>query len=126
MYQLSATSFLARHFLPCVITMTIAMGGAVAHAQTVPAQTRGELLYATHCLTCHTSQMHWRNNRRAYDWDSLKAQVRVWQGNAGLQWGEADIAEVAGYLNNTVYQYPQTANRVGLISGSSGKISGVR
>ncbi len=99
--------------------MTIAMSSAVAHAQQVPVQTRGELLYTTHCITCHTSQMHWRNNRQAYDWDSLKAQVRIWQGNTGLQWGEADIAEVAGYLNETIYRYPRTANRVGLISGSS-------
>ena len=70
------------------------------------------MLYTTHCISCHTSQMHWRNDRQAYDWDSLKVQVRRWQGNANLQWGDADIAEVTRHLNDTVYHYPQTADRV--------------
>ena len=92
-----------------LLLVVIAVSSLVAHAQTVPVQTRGELLYTTHCITCHTSEMHWRNNRRAYDWTSLNAQVRLWQGNTGLQWSEADIAAVAGYLNDTIYQYPQTS-----------------
>lgn len=104
------------------------MGAAclAAQAQTLPATTRGQLLYTTHCITCHTSEMHWRNNRQALDWESLKSQVRLWQGNTGLQWNEADIAEVAGYLNDTIYQYPQTANRVGLMSVGSPKLHGAR
>ena len=68
--------------------------------------------YTTHCISCHTSQMHWRNDQQAYDWDSLKVQVRRWQGNANLQWGDADIAEVARHLNDTIYHYPQTGDRV--------------
>jgi len=85
----------------------------MAHAQ-VPAQTRGQLLYGTHCISCHSTQMHWRENKRAYDWDSLKLQVRRWQDNASLQWSEADVAEVARHLNDTIYHYPQTADRVSL------------
>jgi mono/diheme cytochrome c family protein len=91
----------------------------LASAQTTPNQTRGELLYSTHCVTCHTTQMHWRNDRQAFDWDSLKFQVRRWQGNAGLAWNDADIAEVARYLNETIYQYPQVNDRVGLVSRST-------
>ena len=41
--------------------------------------------------------------------------VRRWQGNAGLQWGDADIAEVARHLNDTIYHFPQTADRVSII-----------
>ena len=89
---------------------------AIASAQTAPAATRGELLYSTHCVTCHTTQMHWRNDRQAFDWDSLKFQVRRWQGNAGLAWNEADIAEVSRYLNETIYHYPQLNDRVGLVT----------
>ena len=85
-------------------------------AQTAPAQTRGELLYATHCISCHTTQIHWRNVRQAYDWDSLKFQVRRWQGNAGLAWSEADVTEVARFLNETIYHYPQLNDRIGLVS----------
>jgi mono/diheme cytochrome c family protein len=86
----------------------IALVGLAAHAQTTPVPGRGELLYTTHCIACHTSQMHWRDNRRARDWESLKAQVRLWQGNTALRWDEADISDVAAYLNDTVYHYPRT------------------
>jgi hypothetical protein len=81
-------------------------GGGIALAQPSPAQSRGELLYTTHCIGCHTTQMHWRSDRLASDWASLNAQVRRWQGNAGLQWGDADVIEVARYLNETIYNFP--------------------
>ncbi len=76
---------------------------------------RGELLYSTHCGACHSTQMHWRDNKRATDWDSLKAQVRRWQGVARLDWTEADVEQVARYLNDTIYGYPEPA-RVGLLA----------
>lgn len=77
------------------------------------AQARGELLYANHCGTCHGAQMHWRDKKLAIDWNTLLAQVRRWQDNAGLQWDAADIEEVARHLNATIYRYPEPA-RVGL------------
>jgi mono/diheme cytochrome c family protein len=88
----------------------------LSQAQPVPAETRGELLYSTHCVTCHTTQMHWRNDRQAFDWESLKFQVRRWQNNAGLAWNDADIAEVSSYLNTTIYRYTQVNDQVGLVS----------
>lgn len=88
---------------------------ALAGAQPAPSETRGELLYSTHCAACHTTQMHWRNERQAFDWESLKFQVRRWQGNAGLAWNDVDIAEVSRYLNETIYHYPQINDRVGLV-----------
>ncbi len=94
----------------------LAVFSASSQSQVTPAQTRGALLYTTHCVSCHTTQMHWRNNKQATDWDSLKVQVRRWQANAGLQWGEADIDEVSRYLNETIYRYPNPADRVGLVS----------
>ena len=97
-----------------LIIMALAGASALAPAQTPPVATRGQLLYATHCITCHSVQMHWRRDRLARDWDSLLVQVRRWQGNAGLQWGEADIAEVARHLNETIYHFPQTGLRLSL------------
>jgi hypothetical protein len=85
-----------------------------AFPQTPPAESRGQLLYSTHCISCHTSQVHWRDDKIAQDWNSLKAQVRRWQGNASLQWTEADITEVSRHLNDTIYHYPQTGDRVSL------------
>jgi mono/diheme cytochrome c family protein len=67
------------------------------------AAQRGELLYETHCITCHSAKMHWRDQRVVQDWPGLKAEVRRWQGAVSLAWNEDDIAEVARYLNQTVY-----------------------
>ncbi len=101
------------------VSIVLVACSGLSHSQVTPAQTRGGLLYTTHCVTCHTTQMHWRNDRQAVDWNSLKAQVRRWQSNAALQWGEADITEVSRYLNETIYRYPTLAERVGLLSTST-------
>jgi hypothetical protein len=52
--------------------------------------------------------MHWRDNRAATDWPSLKFQVRRWQGVLSLGWSESDVAEVAAYLNQGIYRFEQT------------------
>jgi mono/diheme cytochrome c family protein len=91
------------------------------HAQTVPPPTRGQLLYSTHCIECHNTQMHWRTNKQARDWDSLKAQVRRWQATANLAWTEADITDVARHLNETIYQFPLPQERAGLALPASAR-----
>jgi mono/diheme cytochrome c family protein len=88
---------------------------AAARAQpSGPWPTRGELLYTTHCGACHTEQMHWREKKRAYDWATLKAQVARWQARANLDWNDAEVLDVARYLNETIYRYPQTSDQVSL------------
>lgn len=67
---------------------------------------RGELLYNTHCLACHTEQMHWREQRLVTDLDTLKVQVRRWQEVSRARWNEEDIEAVVRYLNRTFYQFP--------------------
>lgn len=81
---------------------------ATLHAQPSAGSSRGQLLYSNHCVECHGSQMHWRAQRLARDWASLKFQVRRWQEEARLGWTEDDIDAVARHLNDTIYQYPQT------------------
>jgi mono/diheme cytochrome c family protein len=76
------------------------------------AQSRGELLYTTHCIACHTTQMHWRDGRAATDWSSLASQVRRWQGVASLGWSESDIQEVSRYLNETIYRFESGGRRI--------------
>lgn len=68
--------------------------------------TRGELLYSTHCIACHSAQVHWREKKLATDWATLRSEVRRWQGIAGLSWSDDDIAQVARYLNSLYYHYP--------------------
>jgi len=38
--------------------------------------------------------------------------VSTWQDNASLKWSDADIASVARHLNNTIYHFPQTTDRL--------------
>lgn len=68
---------------------------------------RGEMLYQNHCVACHTTQLHWRDQRLAKDWSSLRAQVHRWEKNTGLTWSEEDIEAVSQYLNQLYYQFPE-------------------
>ena len=79
---------------------------ASAYADADTEKSRGELLYTTHCIACHTTQVHWREQRLANDWPSLTKQVRRWQENTLLGWDEQDVAAVASYLNTLYYHFP--------------------
>jgi CxxC motif-containing protein (DUF1111 family) len=98
--------------IPGMITLaSILLGTALAlpaplNAQQPRSESRGQLLYTLHCIACHSTQIHWRNERKATDRTSLNAQVRRWQGNSGLQWTEEDVVEVALFLNETIYRFP--------------------
>ncbi len=93
--------------LTCAFFAGAATLVALASAQPVPKSdtSRGELLYATHCIGCHTAQIHWRDRRLATDWASLEAQVRRWQANTGLGWSDEEVGEVARYLNGLYYHF---------------------
>ena len=79
---------------------------AVADAPPMSFPARGELLYTTHCISCHNDQVYWRDKKLATDWASLKAEVHRWQDISGLGWSEDDVAGVARYLNVLHYRYP--------------------
>jgi len=79
---------------------------AVADEQRTHDAGRGELLYSTHCISCHNSQVHWRDKKLATDWSHLLAEVRHWEGFTGLGWTEGDVIAVARYLNTLHYHYP--------------------
>ncbi|MFY7973360.1 MAG: cytochrome C [Rubrivivax sp.] len=85
--------------------------GIVAGAVPAWGQTRGELLYATHCGACHTTQMHWRDRKKVVDWASLRQEVRQWQDVARLGWSDDDIEQVARYLNDQHYRLPAPAGQ---------------
>jgi len=80
-----------------------------AQAPAAAVQSRGELLYTTHCIACHTTQVHWRDQRLVSNYASLVAQVVRWQGNTGLGWTSEDVREVARYLDATFYHLPDAA-----------------
>jgi mono/diheme cytochrome c family protein len=82
---------------------------ALMTALSAHAQSRGELLYSTHCLGCHTTEMHWRDARVATDWAGVVTQVRRWQSANSLSWNEQDVFAVARYLNESFYHFKPSA-----------------
>lgn len=96
------------------LSLAFACQGALAASD--EASSRGEMLYSTHCVACHTTQVHWREQRLATDWGSLVKQVRRWETNSGLNWNNEDINDVARYLNALYYQFPEGAEEK-VISG---------
>ena len=84
-----------------VCLLACALYGGVATAQSG----RGELLYSTYCVGCHTERVHWRDRKIATNWAGLVAEVHRWQANARLEWSRDDIEAVARYLNTLHYRY---------------------
>jgi mono/diheme cytochrome c family protein len=81
---------------------------ALATAEAVkPEASRGELLYTTYCIGCHTAQVHWRDRKLVTSWPGLKAEVRRWQKTGGLSLDDDDIDAVARYLNVLYYHFPE-------------------
>lgn len=97
-----------------LVASLLAATQAVAQTAAKPGESRGELLYSTYCIACHTSEVHWRDRKLVTDWVSLKAQVRRWQTNAGAGWSESDIVEVTRHLNERYYHFRQTDSQASL------------
>lgn len=87
--------------------VALVLGAVSAAAQPAAEVSRGQLLYDTHCLACHSEKLHWRDGRLVKDWPTLKDQVRRFQAVANLAWSDEDITEVASYLNRSIYRLPQ-------------------
>ena len=94
-----------------ISSVLLAGFAAVAQAQSPPANSRGELLYSTHCIGCHTTQVHWRDKKLATDWASLAVQIERWQKNANLSWNSEDVDAVARYLNGAYYHFSPPAGK---------------
>ena len=103
---------MARELILAGATTTLLLGACLSLP--VLAQSRGELLYSTHCIACHTEQVHWRERKLVTDWASLRAQVWRWQADAALGWNDDDVAEVARYLNEEFYRLPSATVPAGL------------
>ena len=92
-------------FVTAIAIASLFVSAIVAAQGTRTDEPRGELLYSTYCISCHTTQVHWRDKRMATDWASLTNQVRRWQSNAGLDLGDEDVTAIARYLNGLYYHF---------------------
>ena len=97
--------------LPIVQPVLAQEGSAVGSS-------RGQLLYEPHCIQCHTTQMHWRDQRVARDWQRLREQVDAWEARIGEHWTAEDVDAVARHLNATIYHYPATSEQAGREGGA--------
>lgn len=104
----------SRPGLLLLLVLALMAGPAFGQGLGTAPGSRGQLLYANHCIACHNTQMHWRDGKLATDWASRKAQVRRWQGTAQLNWSEDDIDDVARYLNESFYRFPHGGRVAGL------------
>ncbi len=91
---------------------------AEVHPAFAESASRGELLYSTHCIVCHNTQIHWRDKKLAKDWTTLQAEVQHWQKFTGVGWSDDDVTVVAQYLNALYYHYP-IEEKPGESAGSS-------
>ena len=98
----------------CLLAVSLFWSG-IAVALTAPntVESRGELLYSTHCTGCHTTQIHWRDKRLATDWGTLKEQVLRWSSNTGQAWDEDDVLKVTQHLNELYYHFPMGNGQIG-------------
>ncbi len=99
-----------RYFQTLRIMAFLAAGGLLCTG--AMAQNRGQLLYETHCISCHSTQVHWRDQRLARDWGSLRGEVQRWQAIAALNWSAEDVNDVSRYLNQRYYRFSEPASPV--------------
>ena len=72
---------------------------------------RGEGLYQNHCTLCHDSRLHIREQRKAFDAETLRDWVRRWKTHLALDWGESEVEDVAAYLNARFYKFKSSTTQ---------------
>jgi hypothetical protein len=65
---------------------------------------RGRLLYENHCLGCHESVVHVREQRRVRSAPALRAEVTARAQAARLHWTAEDVDDVVRYLDRRYYR----------------------
>jgi len=65
---------------------------------------RGQLLYENHCQTCHTPDIHNRDNRKVNSLVELNKMVIRWQYHLKLMWNTTDVSQVTSYVNRRYYE----------------------
>jgi hypothetical protein len=67
---------------------------------------RGQSLYENQCRTCHESWAHERKGHSVVSSkQDLRRRVAAWSTHSGLDWGEAEVDDVADYLDQTYYHF---------------------
>ncbi len=81
------------------------LGTGVGRAQQQSSYLRGYHLYENHCIECHDSVVHVRENRKAQSLTEIEAFIVRWSKYRQLSWNQEDINDVLHYLNMQYYKY---------------------
>lgn len=71
----------------------------------MPVESQAQLLYEHHCLKCHESNVHIRNNNKAKNIKDVRAWVIKWQTQEKLGWDNNAINAVTEYLVRRYYKF---------------------
>jgi mono/diheme cytochrome c family protein len=66
---------------------------------------RGQLLYETHCGTCHYERVHQRTRSDVKDIADLRDTVARWASQTKHPFTVEEIEEVVQYLNRSHYRF---------------------
>ena len=66
---------------------------------------RGRLLYENHCLGCHASTVHVRDQRKSRTPAEVRTWILRWSVEQKLNWSEDELADVYRHLNNRYYKF---------------------
>ncbi len=103
----TSTAFIGAAFL-------LALGaGACANAADIA---RGRALYELRCDACHSESVHGRTHRVAKDLAAVRGWVRRWNESLAVGWGDAEIDDVAAYLNAAYYKFDCTTPACSAVS----------
>ena len=93
---------------PLLVVAATATALAVlgARAQTADPE-RGALLYTNHCQSCHTTEVHFREQRKSKSLADVRAWVVRWTVELELDWTGEEVDDVARHLNERYYQFTE-------------------
>ena len=94
-----------RPFLVVAVT-ALAVSVPATRAQMSDPE-RGSLLYVNHCQSCHTTEVHFREQRKSESFVDLRAWVVRWQNTLELDWTGEEVEDVARHLNERYYRFPE-------------------
>lgn len=88
----------------CAMTACVLM--VIAHPASGADLARGKALYEENCSMCHAGDYYPKKTKWIVrSLEKLRARVEYCQNEAGAEWDEGQIEDVAAYLNATYYHF---------------------
>ncbi len=107
MFEFKQNSKKTRQWRTRYLILCFAVLGLVniSFAQEDAGFTRGFELYSNHCVACHESVVHVREQRKVDSLDTMKAYILHWTEYQNLSWTDEEIADVQTFLNKRYYKF---------------------